>query len=96
LVASRIPIVFALPDIVIVLVPLVNVDPGPEVSQLPLTVHDPPVRAIVPEVPLVIVTSTTETVDASAARIPESPIASDPPVKGRFELASAVVEPAKS
>jgi len=47
---------------VIVLVPFVNVDPEPEVSQFPETVHEPEVSVIVPLVPPVIVTFVTVTV----------------------------------
>jgi hypothetical protein len=50
------------PARVIELVPFVNVEPAPLVFQLPLTVHDPEVRVIVPDTPPVIVTSPTVTV----------------------------------
>jgi len=93
LVASRIATVFAVPDMVTVLVPLLNEEPAPDVSHRPLTVHAPFVRVIVPVPPPVIVTSTTATVDAFAVRTPELPTASEPPVMERFDVASTVVEP---
>ncbi|HYR81761.1 MAG TPA: hypothetical protein VEN80_05610, partial [Thermoplasmata archaeon] len=69
-----------MPDIVTVLVPRANVEPAPDVSHRPFTVQDPLVRVSVPDVPPVIVTSTTATLDAFAMRIPELPTARDPPV----------------
>jgi hypothetical protein len=94
--ASRVRMVLAAPDRVTVLEPFVNVAPTPDVSQLPLTFQAPLVSRIAPEVPPFIVTSTAETVEAFAARIPESPTAIEPPVKERFAVASVVVDPAES
>ena len=93
---SRMRTVVPAPDNVTVLVPLVNPEPGPEVSQDPLRVHAPLVSAIVPDVPPVIDASTRVTVEASAVRIPESPTVREPPIRGRFAVASAVVDPAVS
>jgi hypothetical protein len=50
------------PEMVTVLVPFVNVEPAPLVSQFPDTAQDPDVRVMVPLVPPVIVTSPTVTV----------------------------------
>src|SRR5439155_24290586 len=69
-VAASIFRVLLAPSIVTVLVPCVNVDPAPEVSQLPWTVHDPEVRVIVPLAPPVIVTSVKVAVLALAVRVP--------------------------
>jgi hypothetical protein len=96
LLASRILTVFVGPESVTTLVPRVKVDPAPEVSQLPATVHPPLVKTIVPEVPPFIVTSTTETVDAPALKIPELPTATEPPRKDRSAVVTVVVEPAVS
>src|SRR2546422_852425 len=63
---------------------------------VPIRVQDPLVRVSVPDVPPVIVTSTTATLDAFAMRIPELPTARDPPVRERFDVASVVVDPAES
>jgi hypothetical protein len=79
-----------------VLVPFVKVEPAPDVSQLPRTVHVPVVSVIAPDVPLFIVTSTTETDDLLAIRAPEFPTVSEPPVSGRPAGASTIVEPAVS
>src|SRR5207249_1369624 len=62
--------VLLVPSIVMVLVPAVNVDPAPEVSQLPWTVHDPLVSVIVPDAPPVIVTSVNVAGLALAVRVP--------------------------
>jgi hypothetical protein len=62
--------VFVVPDRVTVLVPLVNVEPAPDVSQLPDTDHEPLVRVIVPLVPPVIVTSASAMVLAFAVSVP--------------------------
>jgi len=94
--ASRVRMVLAAPDRITVLEPFVNVAPAPDVSQLPPTVQAPLVSVMVPEVPPFIVTSTAETVEAFAARMPESPTAIEPPVKERFAVASVVVDPAES
>jgi len=85
--------VFAAPDIVTVLVPFVNVEPAPDVSKLPETVHKPLVKVMTPDDPPVIVTSETLTADAFAVRTPKSPTIRAPPVKLRFDVAKAVVEP---
>src|SRR5437899_11832478 len=84
LVASRVATLADVPDIVTVLVPRANVEPAPDVSHCPFTVQDPLVRVSVPDVPPVIVTSTTATLDAFAMRTPELPTARDPPVRERF------------
>src|SRR5437899_7240769 len=96
LVASRVATLADGPDIVTVLVPRANVEPAPDVSHCPFTVHDPLVRVSVPEAPPVNLTSTTATLDAFAVRIPELPTARNPPVKERFDVASVVVDPAES
>jgi len=93
---SRVATLPDVPDIVTVLVPRANVEPAPEVFHCPLTVQDPLVRVRVPEAPPVIVTLTTATLDAFAMRILELPIAMEPPVRERFDVASVVVEPAES
>lgn len=61
-------------------------------SQSPLTVHAPVVTVIVPEVPPVMVTLDTVTVEAFAVRIPPSPILSAPTLSPRSAVASSVVE----
>jgi len=91
---SNVLIVLVAPESVTVLVPFVNVDPAPDVSQLPLTVQVPAVTIRVPDAPPVTVTSTTVTADALAARVPELPMDMEPPARGKFVVASAVVEPA--
>jgi hypothetical protein len=82
----------ATPLIVTVLVPFVNTEPAPLVSQLPVVVTALVVRVIVPLVPPVIVTFETDTVDAFAVRIPPLPTFSAPPVNPKFAVARAVVE----
>ena len=77
----------AAPDMVTVLVPLVKVEPAPDVSQLPVTVHVPAVRVIVPDVPPVIETLATLTADAFAVRVPPLPTAKEPPIRPRFDVA---------
>src|SRR3989449_6450026 len=72
-------------------VPAVNVEPAPDVSQFPLTVHAPVVRVAVPEVPPVMVTFETVTVDAFAVRMPEFPMAMAPPERARLLVARVVV-----
>ena len=66
--ASRILTVRAAPFIVTVLAVAVSVEPAPDVSQFPATVHVPEV-VIVPEVPPVMVTFVTLTVDVPAVRV---------------------------
>ncbi len=95
LVGSRVRRVVLAPDRVTVLVPLMNVEPAPELSQLPLTAHAPFVTVIVPDVPPFMVTSTTETVEAVAVRMPELPRTNEPPRRERSAVAS-VVDPAVS
>ena len=82
----------ATPLIVTVLVPFVNTEPAPLVSQLPVLVNEPVVSVIVPLVPPVIATLDTVTVDAFAVRMPPLPTLSAPPVRPRLAVASAVVE----
>lgn len=72
-------------------VPDASEDPAPEVFQLPVTVHAPVVRVIVPEVPPVIVTFDALTVEAFAVRRPRFPMARAPPVRARLLVASVVV-----
>jgi hypothetical protein len=67
---SRVLTVFVAPDRVTVLVPFVNVDPVPDVSQFPETVHEPLVIVIVPDVPPVIVTFPNVTVDVVEVSVP--------------------------
>ena len=78
--------VAAAPVIVTVLVVPVNTDPAPDVSQLPLTVHEPD-AVIVPSVPPSMVTLATLTVDVPAVSVP--PLFTDklPPVSARFAVA---------
>jgi len=83
---------FATPVIVTVLVPFVNTEPAPLVSQLPVLVNELVVSVIVPLVPPVISTLKTVTVDAFAVRMPPLPTLSAPPVRPRLAVASAVVE----
>ena len=72
------------------------VEPNPDVFQLPETVHAPVVTVIVPDVPPVIVTPLTKTVDAFAVRMPPLPTttsaASAAAPRARSVVASAVVE----
>src|SRR3989441_8481008 len=82
----------ATPLIVTVLVPFVNTEPPPLVSQLPVLVNEPVVRGIVPLVPPVIATLDMVTVEAFAVRMPPLPTLSAPPVRPRLAVASAVVE----
>src|SRR5256712_9330426 len=82
----------ATPLIVTVLVPFVNTEPPPLVSQLPVLVNELVVSVIVPLVPPVIATLDTVTADALAARIPPLPTLSAPPARRRWAVASAVVE----
>jgi hypothetical protein len=71
--------------------PAVSVDPVPEESQLPPTVHVPVVSVRVPEVPPVIVTFDTLTIEAFAVRRPPLPTMIAPPVRPRLAVASVVV-----
>src|SRR2546422_153838 len=86
------PAKFQTPVIVTVLVPFVNTEPAPLVSQLPVLVNELVVSVIVPLVPPVISTLNTVTVDAFAVRMPPLPTLSAPPVRPRLAVASAVVE----
>jgi len=81
------------PVIVTVLAPPVNVEPAPDVSQLPVTVHAPVVSVSVPDAPPVIVTFDALTADAFAVSTPPLPIVSAPPVRVRL-LVARVVAPA--
>jgi len=78
--------------IVTVLVPFVNTEPAPLVSQFPESVTEPVVSVIVPLVPPVIVTLETVIVEAFAVRIPPLPTFNAPPVNPRFAVARAVVD----
>src|SRR6266705_2106336 len=82
----------ATPLIVTVLVPFVNTEPAPLVSQLPVLVNELVVSVIVPLVPPVIATLDTVTLDAFAVRMPPLTTLSAPPVRPRLDVASAVVE----
>src|SRR5207244_263265 len=75
------------PVIVTVLAPPVNVEPAPDVSQLPVTVHAPVVSVSVPDAPPVIATFDALTADAFAVRMPASPMVSAPPVRVRALVA---------
>jgi hypothetical protein len=75
-----------------VLAVAVSVEPAPDVSQFPATVHEPEV-VIVPDVPPVIVTFVTLTVDAPAVRIAPSFTVKLPPVPVRARLAVDKVAP---
>src|SRR2546422_4713422 len=77
----------ATPLIVTVLVPFVNTEPPPLVSQLPVLVNELVVSVIVPLVPPVIATLDTVTVEALAVRIPPLPTLSAPPVRPRLAVA---------
>jgi hypothetical protein len=74
-------------------VPAINVDPAPDVSQLPLTLHAPVVRVSVPDVPPVMVTLDTVTEEAFAFRRPASPTLNAPPTRPRSLVARVVVPP---
>ena len=91
---ERMVMVLLAPDIVTVLVPSVNVELAPLVSQLPEAVQEPLVNVIVPLVPPVIVTSETLTVAALDVRMPELPTVSAPPVRPSVlvPLSSSVVD----
>src|SRR2546430_17631439 len=84
--ASRILRARAAPFIVTVLAVPLRVEPAPEVSQFPATVHEPEV-VIVPEVPPVMVTSATLTADVPAVSVAPSSTARFPPVPVRARLA---------
>jgi hypothetical protein len=79
--------VLAAPAKVTVDVPFVKMDPPPDVSQLPLTVQVPDVSAIVPDVPPVIVTLATLTVEAPALSVAPLFTVKLPPVSARFAVA---------
>jgi hypothetical protein len=78
----------AAPLIVTVLPVPVKVEPAPEVSQFPETVHDPD-DVIVPDVPPVIVTFVTLIVELPAVRVAPLLTTRFPaaPVRPRFEVA---------
>ena len=80
------------PLIVTVLVPLVNAEPAPLVSQLPESVSEAVVSVIVPLVPPVIVTPVTVMADAFAVRMPPLPTFNAPPVNPRLAVTRVVVE----
>jgi hypothetical protein len=80
------------PLIVTVLVPFVNTEPAPLVSQFPESVRELVVSVIVPLVPPVIVTAETVIADAFAVRMPPLPTFRAPPVNPRLAVARAVVE----
>jgi hypothetical protein len=80
------------PLIVTVLVPLVNAEPAPLVSQFPESVSEAVVSVIVPLVPPVIVTPVTVMADAFAVRMPPLPTFNAPPVNPRLAVMRAVVE----
>ena len=82
------------PVIVTVLVPAVKTEPAPDVFQFPETVHMPVVSVITPLAPPVIVTSSRDTVEAFAVRIPPFPMVRSPPVSARLAVASSVVDTA--
>ncbi len=86
-VAARSFTFFVAPAKVTTEVPGLKADPTPEVSQLPETVHDPLVSVIVPEVPPVIVTLTTDTVEVFAVSAPPLPTVRLPPVRARLDVA---------
>src|SRR3989475_5525845 len=88
---SRILTVVPAPVIVTVLAPPVNVEPAPDVSQFPVTVHAPVVSVSVPDAPPVIVTFDALTADAFAISTPPLPIVSAPPVRARLLVARVVV-----
>jgi len=90
---SKILTVVPAPVMVTVLDPAANVDPAPEVSQIPVTVHAPVVSVSVPEAPPVIATFDTLTADAFAVSTPPLPRVSTPPVRARL-LVARVVAPA--
>ena len=89
--AFRILTVVPAPVIATVLAPAVNVEPVPDVSQLPVTVHAPVVSVSAPDAPPVIVTFDALTPDAFAIRMPPSPMVSAPPVRARLLVARVVV-----
>jgi hypothetical protein len=85
--ALRIPTVCAAPFIVTVLKVPVKLELAPDVSQFPATVHDPE-AVIVPDVPPVIVTFVTLTVDVPAVNVaPLFTVRFPPvPVNARFAV----------
>jgi hypothetical protein len=89
--AFKIAMVFT-PFIVTVLVPFVNTEPAPLVSQFPESVSKPVVSVIVPPVPPVMVTPETLRTEAFAVRMPPLPTFSAPPVNPKLAVARAVVE----
>ena len=73
-------------------VPCVYVDPTPDVSQLPETVHAPVVTVMIPDAPPVIVTLASVAVVAFAVRMPPLPTFSAPVLRPRPAVASSVVD----
>jgi len=88
--ASRILTVRAAPFIVTVLAVPLRVEPAPDESQFPATVHVPEV-VIVPEEPPVMVTFVTLTVDVPAVSVAPLFTVKFPPVPVRAKLAVARV-----
>jgi len=84
-------IVLVVPAKVIVEVPAVNVEPTPELSQLPSMVQLPLVTTITPELPPVTVTFETDAGEADAIRMPPSPIVTAPPTSPTLAVARVVV-----
>src|SRR5436853_5904128 len=80
----------AAPFMVTVLAVAPSVDPAPDVSQFPATVHVPEV-VIVPEEPPVMVTFVTLTVDVPAVSVAPLFTVKFPPVPVRAKLAVARV-----
>ncbi len=58
---------------------VVHVEPVPDVFHEPAMVHEPVVTIIVPDVPPVMVTEDTPTVEAPALRMAALPMFSEPP-----------------
>ena len=73
-------------------VPSANVEPVPDVSQAPVTVHVPVVTTMVPDAPPVIVTAETVTADALAVKMLALPATKPPPSMDRPAVASSVVD----
>jgi len=84
-------IVLDVPAKVIVEVPAVNMEPTPELSQLPSTVQLPLVTMITPELPPVTVTLDTITGEPEAIRMPALPIVREPPASPRLAVTRVVV-----
>src|SRR5438093_11667384 len=88
--AFRILTVVTAPVIVTVLAVPVKVEPAPDVSQLPVTVHAPVVSVSVPDALPVIVTFDTLTADAFAVTTPPSSMVFVPPGRPSVVLAGDV------